>query len=117
MPLPLMPPTSSGIASSMPGQVPPVSAAPDAGGLAALMGGSPSPAPALLDPQAQIQATAQAMQQFDAIAAQITDLARMFPGNETLVQDLIQDLQTWRSAVAVSMSPASAMVPGAQTMM
>ena len=85
------------------------------GGLAGLLGASP--APAQLDPQAQMAATSQAMQQFDQIASQIEDMARMFPGNEDLASQIIQSLQQWRQTVIVSMSPASAMMPGAATMM
>ena len=117
MPMPLMHATS-GVAS-------PQSPAPSlpagggggdqGGGLAGLLGASP--APAQLDPQAQLAATSQAMQQLDQIAGQVDDLARTFPGNESLAQQIIQSLQQWRQTVLVSMSPASAMMPGAPTMM
>jgi hypothetical protein len=115
MPMPLMPSTG-GIASPSPGPMAgPTAGGPDAGGLAGLMGGSPSPA--LQDPQAQMQMLQQSMMQFDQIASQITDLARTFPGHDSVVQQIIQGLDQFRSEVAVSMSPSSAMMPGASQMM
>lgn len=116
MPMPLMPATS-GVASPQSPAPPalPQGGGDQGGGLAGLLGASP--APAQLDPQAQMAATSQAMQQFDQIASQVTDLARMFPGNEDLVSQIIQSLQQWRQTVVVSMSPASALMPGAPTMM
>lgn len=116
MPMPLMPATS-GVASP---QSPapsglPVGGGDQGGGLAGLLGASP--APAQLDPQAQMSAVAQAMQQFDQIAGQVDDLARMFPGNEDLASQIVQSLQQWRQTVIVSMSPSSALMPGAPTMM
>jgi hypothetical protein len=57
------------------------------------------------------------MMQFDQIAGQVDDLALTFPGNEQLAQQIVQSLQQWRQTVLVSMSPASALMPGASTMM
>jgi len=116
MPMPLMPATS-GVASPQSPANPglPVGGGDQGGGLAGLLGASP--APAQLDPQSQMAAVSQAMQQFDQIAGQVDDLARMFPGNEDLAQQIISSLQQWRQTVIVSMSPASAAMPGAPTMM
>lgn len=116
MPMPLMPATS-GVASLQSPANPglPVGGGDQGGGLAGLLGASP--APAQLDPQAQLAATSQAMQQFDQIAGQVDDLARMFPGNEQLANTIIQSLQQWRQTVLVSMSPSAALMPGAPTMM
>ncbi len=116
MPMPLMPATS-GVASPQSPANPglPVGGGDQGGGLAGLLGASP--APAQLDPQAQLAATSQAMQQFDQIAGQVDDLARMFPGNEQLANTIIQSLQQWRQTVLVSMSPSAALMPGAPTMM
>lgn len=117
MPMPLMPATSGVASPQSPAPSLPVGGGggDQGGGLAGLLGASP--APAQLDPQAQLAATSQAMQQFDQIAGQVDDLARTFPGNESLAQQIIQSLQQWRQTVLVSMSPASAMMPGAPTMM
>lgn len=116
MPMPLMPATS-GVASPQSPANPglPVGGGDQGGGLAGLLGASP--APAQLDPQAQLSAASQAMQQFDQIAGQVDDLARMFPGNEQLANTIIQSLQQWRQTVLVSMSPSAALMPGAPTMM
>lgn len=116
MPMPLMPSTG-GVASPSPGMIPPPgpTPGPDSGGLAGLLGSSPSSA--LQDPQAQMQAVSQAMMQFDQIAGQVMDLARTFPGHDAVIEQIIQGLDQFRSEVAVSMSPASAMMPGASTMM
>lgn len=116
MPLPLMPSTG-GVASPNPGPPPAPMGGPDAGGLAGLLGGSPAAAPPLQDPMAQMQAVTQAMMQFDSVASQVSDLARTFPGHDMVVEQIIQGLDQFRSEVAVSMSPASAMMPGAATMM
>lgn len=115
MPLPLMPSTG-GVASPNPGPAPSPMGGPDAGGLAGLMGGSPA-GPPLQDPMAQMQAMTNAMMQFDSIASEVSDLARTFPGHDQVVEMIIQGLDQFRSEVAVSMSPASAMMPGASTMM
>lgn len=116
MPMPLMPATSGVASPQSPAPSLPVGGGGDqGGGLAGLLGASP--APAQLDPMAQMDAVAQAMQQFDQIAGQVDDLARMFPGNENLASQIIQSLQQWRQTVIVSMSPASAAMPGAPTMM
>ena len=116
MPMPLMPATSGVASPQSPAPSLPVGAGGDqGGGLSGLLGASP--APAQLDPQAQLAAVTGAMQQFDQIAAQVEDLARMFPGNEQLASQVISALQQWRQTVIVSMSPASAMMPGAPAMM
>lgn len=117
MPMPLMPATS-GVAS-------PQSPAPSPytgqgggdpiGGLAELLGASSAAVQS--DSQTQHAAAFQAVQQFDQIAGQVDDLARMFPGNEQLANTIVQSLQQWRQAVLVSMSPSAAMMPGAPTMM
>lgn len=116
MPMPLMPSTG-GVASPSPGMMPPPGPAgmPDSGGLAGLLGASPSPS--LQDPMAQMQALTQAMMQFDSIASEVSNLARTFPGHDGVVEQIIQGLDQFRSEVTVSMSPASAMMPGASTMM
>lgn len=116
MAFPMMPATS-GVASPQSPAPPalPMGGGDQGGGLAGLLGASP--APAQLDPQAQMAATAQAMQQFDQIAGQVDDLSRMFPGSEDLASQIVSSLQQWRQTVIVSMSPSSAMMPGAATMM
>lgn len=114
MPMPLMPP--SPVAGAMPGNIPSMPTGPQGPpGLSGLLGASP--APAQMDPQAQASAMQSAMQQFDQLAQQVESLARMFPGNEDLASQVIDALQQWRSSVVVSMSPASAMMPGASQMM
>lgn len=116
MPMPLMPATSGVASPQSPAPSLPTGGGGDqGGGLSALLGASP--APAQLDPQAQLAAAQQAMMQFDQIAGQVDDLARTFPGNEQLAQQIVQSLQQWRQTVLVSMSPASALMPGASTMM
>lgn len=116
MPMPLMPPGGGGgVSTPMPGPMPqPPGQGDPSAGLAGLLGGG---GPALQDPQAQMQATVQAMMQFDQIAADVMNLARTFPGHDAVVEQIVQGLEQFRSEVAVSMSPASAMMPGASTMM
>lgn len=115
MPLPLMPSTG-GVASPAPGPAPTTMGGPPPG-LGGLMGGPSAPSPSLQDPQAQMQALTSAMMQFDDIASDVANLARTFPGHDQVVEQIIQGLDQFRSEVAVSMSPASAMMPGASTMM
>lgn len=116
--LPLMPGQDSDVQTPMPGPMPPgpVPGGPTGpgpgGDLASLMGGGgPPPMAGAIDPMQM------GLSQFDRLAQQIADLARMFPGSEQVASTMMEALDQWRQQVLVMMTPQPSSMPGADQMM
>jgi hypothetical protein len=62
-------------------------------------------------------ATSGALRQFDQIEQLVLDLTQAFPGNEDAARQMLDGLNRWRQAIAVSMSVPPALAPGVQPMM
>ena len=95
-----------------PGAPPSPTGAGPGGDLASLMGmGGTSPMAGAVDPMQM------GLSQFDRLAQQIADLARMFPGSEQVASTMMEALDQWRQQVLVTMTPQSSAMPGADQMM
>src|SRR6266545_4039732 len=116
--LPLMPRANDQMQSPMPGPMPPGPmpggpTGPGPGGdLASLLGAGGTPAQAgAIDPMQM------GLSQFDRLAQLIADLARMFPGSEQVVSQMMEALDQWRQQILVTMTPQPSAMPGADKMM
>lgn len=58
-----------------------------------------------------------AMQQFDMLGQQVTDLARQFPGSDGPATKVMEALDRWRQQVLVTVTPQPSAVPGADQML
>lgn len=116
--LPLMPTGADQMATPMPGGPPgggyppasPTGTGPG-GDLASLLGVGGLPSTGGIDP---IQG---ALGQFDMLAQQIADMARMFPGSEQIASQMMEALDAWRQQVLVMATPQPSAMPGAESMM
>jgi hypothetical protein len=113
--LPMMPTEGDQVGTPMPGQMPanmvpggPTGPGPG-GDLASLMAGAP--------PSAGVDPLQGALGQFDQLAQMIADLARMFPGTESLASQMMELLDQWRQQVLVTITPQPSAMPGADMMM
>ena len=119
--MPMMPTGADEVATPMPGGPPggayppsPTGAGPG-GDLASLLGvgGVPPMGPG----QGQVDPLQGALGQFDQLAQMIADMARAFPGSESIAGQMMQALDSWRQQVLVMATPQASSMPGAQTMM
>ena len=113
--MPLMPDSSSMVASPM-GATPPAAPAPPGVGdptsaLASLLNGAGPMGPGAQDP---LQG---ALGQFDQLAQQIADLARVFPATSQSASQMMEILDQWRQQVLITLTPQSSSMPGADQMM
>lgn len=112
MAMPLMPMGADQVATSMPGQSPMGPTGPGPGGdLASLLGLGGNPSMGGIDP---LQG---ALGQFDMLAQQIADLARVFPGSEQVASQMMELIDQWRQNVLVMATPQPSSMPGADAMM
>lgn len=110
--MPLMPSGADEVATPMSGGMPPAPPMPPMGGgdlTSLLSGGGPSTMG--LDP---VQA---GMRQFDQLTQMVADMARMFPGSEQSVQQVMEAIEMWMQDILVMMTPQPSSMPGADTMM
>ena len=120
---PLMPQGADGVATGMPGggaggpmmPMPGAAGPPQSqGDLSSLLaqggGGAPSSSMGANPMQG-------AMQQFNMLAQQVADMARMFPGSEGAAKEMMESLDRWRQQILVALTPQPSSQPGAQMMM
>lgn len=113
--LPMMPTEGDMVGTPQAGQ-PPMGMMPGGptgpgpgGDMASLLAGAP--------PSAGVDPLQGALGQFDQLAQMIADLARMFPGTESMASQMMETLDQWRQQVLVTLTPQPSAMPGADMMM
>lgn len=113
--LPLMPSSSDQMSTPMPGPMP--GGPPPTGPTGQQPGGDLSSLLGAGKPTGGVDPIQMGMGQFDRVAQDVADTARMFPGTEQLASQMMEILYQWRQQVLVMMTPQPSSMPGADQMM